>query len=78
MHSASGDSGDRGDGGGKTVAHIRTLIDADKLGHCFDKYIVLSPNAFTDPNYKILADYIERTTGQKRKDCFFSEFYKRC
>ena len=57
-------------GGGKTVAHIRTLVDSDKLGHCFDKFIVLSPNAFTDPNYKVLADYIERTTGQKKKDCF--------
>ena len=61
-------------GGGKTVAHIRTLIDRDKLGGLFQKYIVLSPNAFTDPNYKVLARYIEATTGQKREDCFFSEW----
>ena len=61
-------------GGGKTVAHIRTLTDKDKLGQLFDRYIVMSPNAFTDPNYKVLADYIERTTGQKRKDCFFAEW----
>ena len=61
-------------GGGKTVAHIRTLTDHDKLGGLFDKYIVLSPNCFTDPNYRVLADYIERTTGQKREDCFFDEW----
>ena len=29
-------------GGGKTVAHIRTLTDVDKLGNMFDKYIVMS------------------------------------
>ena len=61
-------------GGGKTVAHIRTLIDRDKLGGLFQKYMVLSPNAYTDPNYKVLARYIEATTGQKREDCFFSEW----
>ena len=58
-------------GGGKSVAHIRTLMDNDKLGGLFDKYIVLSPNCFTDPNYRVLAEYIEKTTGQKREDCFF-------
>ena len=31
-------------GGGKTNAHIRTLMDKDKLGGLFDKYIVMSPN----------------------------------
>jgi len=61
-------------GGGKTVAHIRTLMDSDKLGGLFDKYIVMSPNCRTDPNYTVLADYIERTTGQKKSDCFFTEW----
>ena len=61
-------------GGGKTNAHIRTLIDADKLGGLFDKYIVMSPNCFVDPAYKVLADYIERTTGQKREECFFDQW----
>ena len=61
-------------GGGKTVAHIRTLMDRDKLGGMFHKYLVMSPNCFTDPNYKVLARYIETTTGQKREDCFFSEW----
>ena len=61
-------------GGGKTVAHIRTLMDSDKLGGLFDKYIVLSPNCFTDPNYIPLAKYIEKTTGQRKEDCFFEEW----
>jgi len=61
-------------GGGKTNAHIRTLTDKDKLGGLFDKYIVMSPNCRVDPAYKVLADYIERTTGQKKDDCFFSEW----
>ena len=58
-------------GGGKTVAHIRTLMDADKLGGCFDRYLVMSPNAHTDPNYTVLARYIEKTTGQTKEKCFF-------
>ena len=58
-------------GGGKTVAHIRTLMDKDKLGGLFQKYIVLSPNCFTDPSYEPLAKYIFRQTGQKKEDCFF-------
>jgi hypothetical protein len=61
-------------GGGKTNAHIQTLTNRDKLGGLFDKYIVMSPNAFVDPSYNVLADYIERTTGQKRDECFFSEW----
>ena len=48
-------------GGGKTNAHIRTLTDPDKLGGLFDKYIVMSPNAYVDPQYRVLAKYIERT-----------------
>ena len=63
-------------GGGKTVAHIRTLMDADKLGNMFDKYIVMSPNVGPggDPQYNALAHYIERTTGQKREECFFDKW----
>ena len=61
-------------GGGKTNAHIQTLTQSWGLAGLFDKYIVMSPNAFTDPNYKVLADYIERTTGQKKEDCFFTEW----
>ena len=61
-------------GGGKTVAHIRTLTDRDKLGGLFDKYIVMSPNCNTDPNYDVLASYILKTTGQRREDCFFTEW----
>jgi hypothetical protein len=61
-------------GGGKTNAHIQTLTRRDMLGGLFDKYIVLSPNCNTDPSYNVLAQYIERTTGQKREDCFFTEW----
>ena len=58
-------------GGGKTNAHIQTLTQKWGLAGLFGKCIVMSVNAFTDPNYKVLADYIERTTGQKKEDCFF-------
>ena len=61
-------------GGGKTVAHIRTLVDPDKLGGLFDRYLVMSPNCLTDPNFIPLAKYIERTTGQKKEDCFHEEW----
>ena len=61
-------------GGGKTVAHIRTLMDSDKLGGCFQKYIVMSPNCHSHPNYIPLAKYIERTTGQTKEQCFFDEW----
>ena len=61
-------------GGGKTVAHIRTLMDNDKLGGLFDRYLIMSPNAYVDPNYRVLADYIERTTGQKREDFMYDEW----
>ena len=40
----------------------------------FDRYLVLSPNIFVDPQYKTLIDYIEKTTGQKKEDCCFEEF----
>ena len=53
-------------GGGKTHAHIRTLVDHDKLGGLFDRYVVMSPNCWVDPAYKVLGAYIERTAGQKK------------
>ena len=53
-------------GGGNTNAHIQTLTQSWGLAGLFDKYIVMSPNDFTDPNYKVLTDYIERTTGQQK------------
>jgi hypothetical protein len=61
-------------GGGKTVAHIRTLIEPSMLGGLFDRYLVMSPNCLTDPNFIPLAKYIERTTGQKKEDCFHEEW----
>ena len=61
-------------GAGKSVAHIRTLVDSDKMGGLFDKYIVMSPNCRTDPSYKPLASYIQNTTGQRIDDCFFTEW----
>ena len=61
-------------GGGKTVAHIRTLMDPDKLGGLFQRFLVMSPNCLTDPNFAPLADYIQRTTGQRKEDCFHEEW----
>ena len=46
-------------GSGKSVALIRTLIDRDKLGGCFDAYHVFSPNVWVDSQYKVLGRYIE-------------------
>ena len=57
-------------GSGKSVTLIRTLIDRDKLGGCFDAYYVFSPNVWVDSQYKILGKYIEEHTGQKLDDCF--------
>ena len=57
-------------GSGKSVALIRTLIDRDKLGGCFDAYHVFSPNVWVDSQYKVLGKYIKDHTGQKLEDCF--------
>ena len=57
-------------GSGKSVALIRTLIDNDKLGGCFDAYHVFSPNVHVDSQYKVLGKYIQEHTGQKLEDCF--------
>ena len=61
-------------GSGKSLTLLRTLMDADKLGNCFDRFMVLSPNVFVDPQYKPLIQYIEQTTGQKKDDFCFEEF----
>ena len=57
-------------GSGKSVTLIRTLIDNDKLGGCFDAYHVFSPNCWVDSQYKVLGRYIEEHTNQKLDDCF--------
>ena len=57
-------------GSGKSVTLIRTLIDRDKLGGCFDAYHVFSPNVWVDSQYKVLGKYIEEHTGQKLEECF--------
>jgi hypothetical protein len=49
---------------------IRTLIDRNKLGGCFDAYHVFNPNVWIDNQYKVLGRYIENHTGQKLEDCF--------
>ena len=61
-------------GSGTTLTLLRTLIDNDKLGGKFDKYLIFSPNVFVDPQYKALIDYVEKTTGQKKNDFCFEEF----
>ena len=57
-------------GSGKSVALIRSLIDNDKMGNCFDAYHVFSPNVWVDSQYKVLGKYIQEHTGQKLEDCF--------
>ena len=52
------------------MALIRTLIDRDKLGGCFDAYHVFSPNVWVDSQYKVLGRYIQEHTGQRLEDCF--------
>ena len=61
-------------GSGKSLTLLRTLMDSDKLGNMFDRYMVLSPNVFVDPQYKALIKYVEQTTGQKKEDFCFEEF----
>ena len=57
-------------GSGKSVAFLRSLIDNDKMGNCFDAYHVFSPNVWVDSQYKVLGKYIQEHTGQKLEDCF--------
>ena len=61
-------------GSGKSLTLLRTLLDSDKLGGMFQKYLLFSPNIFVDPQYKALIDYVEKHTGQKRDDFCFEEF----
>ena len=61
-------------GSGKSLTLLRTLMDRDKLGKMFDRYMLMSPNIFIDPQYKALIQYVEDTTGQKRNDFCFEEF----
>ena len=61
-------------GSGKSLTVLRTLMDADKLGGCFDKYLLFSPNIFVDPQYQALVSYVEKTTGQRKDDFCFEEF----
>ena len=49
-------------------------MDKDKLGGMFDRWMLMSPNIFIDPQYKALIQYVEDTTGQKRNDFCFEEF----
>ncbi len=62
-------------GSGKSVTLIRTLIDKDKLGGCFDAYYVFSPNCWVDSQYKVLGRYIEEHTNQKLEDCFHDTWH---
>jgi hypothetical protein len=61
-------------GSGKSLTLLRTLVDADKLGNMFDRYLLFSPNIFIDPQYQVLIDHVERVTGQKKDDFCFEEF----
>ena len=61
-------------GSGKSLTLLRTLMDKDKLGKMFDRYMLMSPNIFIDPQCKALIQYVEDTTGQKRNDFCFEEF----
>ena len=61
-------------GSGKSLTLLRTLMDSDKLGSMFDKYLLLSPNIFVDPQYEKLLEYVQKTTGQKKDDFCFEEF----
>ena len=50
-------------GSGKSLTLLRTLMDSDKLGGMFDKYLLFSPNIHVDPQYQVLIDYVHKTTG---------------
>ena len=60
-------------GSRKSLTLLRTLMDSDKLGGMFDKYLLLSPNIFVDPQYEKLIEYVQKTTGQKKEDSCFEE-----
>ena len=54
-------------GSGKSLTLLRTLMDSDKLGGMFDKYLLLSPNIFVDPQYEKLIEYVGKPQEQKKK-----------
>ena len=60
-------------GSGKSLTLLRTLMDSDKLGGMFDKYLLFSPNIFIDPQYASLIDFVSRS-GQKKEDFCFEDF----
>jgi hypothetical protein len=61
-------------GSGKSLTLLRTLMDSDKLGGMFDKYLLFSPNIHVDPQYQVLIDYVHKTTGQKKEDFCYEDF----
>jgi hypothetical protein len=61
-------------GVGKSVVLIRSLVDQDKLGGCFDRYELFSPNIHQDPQFRMLIDYVVNQTGQKPEDFCHEEF----
>ena len=61
-------------GSSKTYTLIATLTQSDMLGAMFDKYLLLSPNIFIDPQYRVLIDHVKQVTGQKEDEFCFEEF----
>ena len=61
-------------GSSKTYTLIATLTQKDMLGGMFDRYELYAANIHQDPQYQVLIDYVEKTTGQKREDFCHSTF----
>ena len=61
-------------GSGKTLTLLRTLMDNDKLGGMFQKYILFSTNIIVDTQYRPLISYVEKTTGKKEAEICFENF----
>jgi len=40
----------------------------------FDKFMILSPNIFVDPQYRPLIEMIEQTTGERKEDFCYEDF----
>mgnify|MGYP000001977226 CR=1 FL=1 len=55
-------------GSGKTLTLLRTLMDNDKLGGMFQKYLLFFPNVLVDPQYKALIDYIEKQQDRNNQN----------
>ncbi len=54
-------------GSGKTLTLLRTLMDNDKLGGMFQKYLLFNPNIFVDPQCKALISYVEKLLDRNRR-----------